>query len=138
MKTVDKAYYRLIERMPLVYIDDDEHLAEAAKLANELAYKKALKQIEPAEAEYLNVLSDLIIKYESQRFPRSKATPVELVAALIEVNGLSQGHLAPIFGGQSRVSDFLSGKRQLSKSQIAKLAKQFSVSPAAFFDTGDA
>lgn len=133
MRTVDKAYYALIERMPLVRIGDDDHLREAGKLASELAVKDALNELSATEVEYLNVLSDLIVKYESDRFPRQKLTPVQMVEALMEANCMTQLDIAPLFGGQPRVSDFLMGKRELSKAQIAKLSQRFSMSPAAFF-----
>ena len=45
-------------------------------------------------------------------------TAVEVVRYLMEENGLTQVDLAPLFGGQSRVSDFLAGKRSLSKGRL--------------------
>ena len=52
-------------------------------------------------------------------------TAVEVVRYLMEENSLTQVDLAPLFGGQSRVSDFLAGKRSLSNGQIEKLSERF-------------
>jgi len=134
MITLDKEYYALVERMPLVHITNDEHLTEAGEVLDELVLKQVRNEITAAEKAYLEVLTDLIVKYETKRFPREKVTPIQLVEALMEANNLTQSDMAPIFGSQPRVSDFLSGKRQLSKGQIARLCKEFSLSSDAFFN----
>jgi HTH-type transcriptional regulator/antitoxin HigA len=50
----------------------------------------------------------------------------------MESNGLKAVGLAPIFGGRGRVSDVLSGRRNISKEQAKRLAERFHVSPAVF------
>jgi HTH-type transcriptional regulator/antitoxin HigA len=40
---------------------------------------------------------------------------------MLEQRGMSRADLAELMGGRSRVSEFFSGKRELSKGQIATL-----------------
>lgn len=45
----------------------------------------------------------------------------------MEERGLTQKDLAPIFGSQGRVSEFLSGKRSLGKEQAVRLNRAYNV-----------
>ena len=51
---------------------------------------------------------------------------------LMELKGFKQTDLAKELGGQSVVSDVLSGKRELNLKQIRALAKKFGVPPEVF------
>jgi HTH-type transcriptional regulator / antitoxin HigA len=131
--TVDETYFDLIKRFPLESIQDDAHLEAALDVLDELSLGSATGTLSPGAAAYYDVLRRLIHDYESIKFPIEKYSPLELVKALMEVNSLTQADLEREFGSKSRVSEFLSGKRDLSKEQIARLATRFSLSPAAFF-----
>ena len=134
MTTVARDYYKLVQRFPLLRIRGDEQLNKAQVIVDVLVDKLADRTITTGEKEYLDALADLVASYESTRFAASKLmTAVEVVRYLMEENGLTQVDLAPLFGGQSRVSDFLAGKRSLSKGQIEKLSERFRLSPTAFF-----
>jgi antitoxin component HigA of HigAB toxin-antitoxin module len=61
-------------------------------------------------------------------------TPQEALRALMETNELSQADIGRIIGSESAVSMFLKGDRELSKSQIKKLATRFKVDPMAFME----
>jgi HTH-type transcriptional regulator/antitoxin HigA len=52
---------------------------------------------------------------------------------LIDRHGLKQRDLAVELGGESVVSEVLSGKRRLNAAHIEELSKRFHVSPAVFF-----
>lgn len=54
---------------------------------------------------------------------------------LIERHGLKQRDLAAELGGESVVSEVLSGKRKLHAAHIDQLSKRFHVSPAVFFSS---
>ena len=126
----DKAVYMtLVDRFPLIPIRNEKHLAEAIAVVNELIDKKRRA---PEEEEYLNVLSDLIEKFEEEHFPVEPSSPAEMLRFLMESNGLRQADLAPLFSSKSNLSEVLAGRRQLSKAQIVKLAKYFHVFPALF------
>ena len=83
-------------------------------------------------APLLGLLGEFIAAYEGATFPRSDASPAEVLRLLMEQHGLKQGDL-PEIGSQGVVSELLSGKRELNKNQIARLSERFSVSPATFF-----
>jgi mRNA interferase HigB len=75
---------------------------------------------------------DLVVRYETERYPIPKASPVSVVRHLIEHGNLTQRDLIPQFGSESAVSVFLSGQRNLTVEQIRKLCARFKLS-ADFF-----
>jgi HTH-type transcriptional regulator/antitoxin HigA len=75
-----------------------------------------------AARDRLGLLSILAEAYEEANFPAPRnATPQELVEFMAAQRGLGRGELATLMGGRSRLSDFLAGKRALSRSQIIQL-----------------
>jgi HTH-type transcriptional regulator/antitoxin HigA len=132
-KEPDKKYLACIRRFPLKPIRSDKENELAAQVCDELLDNMDL--LSRAERDYLEVLSKLVEDYESRWREEEDIEPRELLAFLIEQNGLSQIDLMPEFGTSSRASEFLSGKRPLSLPQILKLAKRFKLSPTAFIST---
>jgi HTH-type transcriptional regulator / antitoxin HigA len=104
----------------------EEYLAVLDKLASK-------ERPSTDEEKYAEVLLTLIEAYEEEHHAIPDTSPVEVLRALMEANGLRQKDLAPILGTESIVSEILRGKRELNKGQIGKLSKKFRVSPAAFF-----
>jgi len=84
------------------------------------------------QEKYAEVLITLIEAYEEDQHAIPDASPVEVLRALMDANGLRQKDLAPIFGSESIVSEVLNKKRELNKTHIERLSKRFGVSPAAF------
>lgn len=75
-----------------------------------------------AEYDRLELLSILVAAYEDETIePFPAATPQELVEFMAEQKGIDRTALAVLFGGRSRLSDFLNEKRQLSLGQVARL-----------------
>jgi HTH-type transcriptional regulator/antitoxin HigA len=85
------------------------------------------------EEDAIDLMTILIDRYESERFPLPEAAPVDVLRFLLERNGLTQRDIAPELGSESTVSLVLSGKRQLNRDHIARLSQRFHVSPAVFF-----
>lgn len=85
------------------------------------------------EEKYAEVLLTLIEAYEEEHHAIGDASPLEVLRTLMEANDLKQKDLVSIFGTESIVSEVLHKKRELNKTQIEKLSKRFSVSPALFF-----
>jgi HTH-type transcriptional regulator / antitoxin HigA len=105
---------------------------------NRLYTKKLLElmkrpQRSAEDHKYARLLATLIEKYESERYPIPDVKPEEVLAELIEQNGLRQRDLVPMLGTESVVSELVNGKRPLSKANIEKLSQRFHVSPAVFF-----
>lgn len=85
-------------------------------------------------ADVMQIIGENLEQYDNEHFPAlgDKIANIELVCFLMKSHGLKQMDLADIFGGQANVSRFLSGERQLSKSQIVGLKNKFKIS-ADFF-----
>lgn len=74
------------------------------------------------EHERLEFLSVLVEDYEDRTIPQPGAvSPAEAVDFMLDQRGLKRADLQAIMGGRSRVSEFFSGKRSLSRGQIAAL-----------------
>src|SRR5437899_10898939 len=85
------------------------------------------------EKKYAEVLMTLIEAYEEEHHSIPNASPVEVLRTLMDANDLRQKDLVPIFGSESIVSEILHKKRDLNKTHIEKLSKQFHISPQAFY-----
>lgn len=59
--------------------------------------------------------------------PPPDASPVEIVRWMMGQRGLKAKDLVPIFGDATRVSDFLNGRRQLSKKHIRGLHESYGI-----------
>lgn len=132
--TIDsKAYGELLAaKRPTVVHDDEEHGAAMAYLA-ELAQKE--DRATPEELELLNLLATLVEDYERKRWSRirKKFSPSEMLAFLMEENGVKQSDLAGV-ASQSNISAILAGKRQVGPVTAVKLGKRFHVSPELFLN----
>jgi HTH-type transcriptional regulator / antitoxin HigA len=82
-------------------------------------------------------VSELIAEYEDRVLPPIDGTPAELLALLIRENGLTQADLASELGGQSVVSQILSGKREINGRQAARLSARFGLAADAFLAVRD-
>jgi HTH-type transcriptional regulator/antitoxin HigA len=73
------------------------------------------------EDDELELLAFLIEDYEKRTVNIPAATPVEAIRFRMEQSGLTQQDLVPFIGSKSRVSEVLSGKRELTLAMIRKL-----------------
>lgn len=129
----NKAYQKLIKRFPLRPIRNDVQNMLAAEICDSLTDRIA--SLSAAEHDYLEVLTDLITKYESKWDAEvTEMSPRELVEYLMEQNGLAQKDLIPELGSASRVSEFLNGERRLSIEQAKKLALRFRLNISSLID----
>src|SRR5579864_2224258 len=113
-------------------IHNDEELEEYTEALLRLTAKP---EPSPDEERAIELLTLLIERYESERYPVPDAEPVEVLRFLLEQNGLSQRDIAAELGSESTVSLVLAGKRRLNRDHIARLSRRFHVSPAVFFGT---
>jgi HTH-type transcriptional regulator/antitoxin HigA len=76
-----------------------------------------------ADFDRLVMLSLLVEDYDSRNNPidDSDLSPRDVVDFMLDQKGMTRADLAEIMRGRSRVSVFFSGKRELSKGQIAAL-----------------
>ena len=130
MATVLANPARMIERGAPHVIESEDQLA---------AYTKALYRLtaEPhptrAQVKAIELLTLLIERYEEEHYAFPNASPADVLRFLIDRHGLKQRDLARDLGGESVVSEILSGKRKLNTTHIEHLSRRFRVSPAVFF-----
>jgi HTH-type transcriptional regulator/antitoxin HigA len=86
---------------------------------------------EHALSGLLELLGDVVSKYEGEHYAIEAAAPKDSLRFLIEARGLHQEDLSAIVP-QSNLSAILSGKRKISATLAGKFGKFFGVSPALF------
>ena len=74
----------------------------------------------PEEA-YMDALATLVDRFERERYPIEKSSPLEVIKFVMEQNGRTQSDLAALLGSRSRASEILNGKRELTMDHIRKL-----------------
>ena len=85
------------------------------------------------ETDYLDVLTDVIEKYEDNRYPVEDVSGVELLRFLLSEQGKTQAEVArELDMSPSTISEILSGKRDFGRKYIDAFSRYFSVAPAAF------
>jgi HTH-type transcriptional regulator/antitoxin HigA len=75
------------------------------------------------QGDELELLSLLVHDYEERALPIDKPDPIAAIRFRMEQQGLKPGDLAPLLGSRSRVSEVLSGRRNLSLKMIRALVE---------------
>lgn len=128
--TTDK-YLKLVRAFPLRPIRSDVELDRAIAIIDSLITRDDL---DLGEEDYLDVLSDLVHRYEAEHDPIAPVPDADMVRFLLESNDMSQTQLAQRSEiAESTISEILAGKRRLSRRHIVALSRVFHVSPALFF-----
>lgn len=84
--------------------------------------------VDSPEAEELDRLAGAIEKYEAGHYPVEEQTdPIEIIKFRMEQMNLKQKDVAPIFGGVTRVSEYLNKKRPLTMKIIYNLHKYLDI-----------
>lgn len=123
-------YLELVRRHALRPIRSDEELGRAIEVIDSLIVRGDL---DPGEQDYLDILTDIVEKYEADAHPMPPVSDAVLLRHLIEARGITQSKLADDVGiANSTISEVLAGKRQLIRKQIVALARYFHVDPGAF------
>jgi HTH-type transcriptional regulator/antitoxin HigA len=79
------------------------------------------------EGEELELLSLLVEKYEREHYPIIAPSPIEAIKFRMEQMDLKQADVAPLFGGKTRVSEVLNGKRALTLKMITLLNRYLGI-----------
>jgi HTH-type transcriptional regulator/antitoxin HigA len=88
---------------------------------------KLMQSNEAADRARMVAQARLIEAYERARWPR-KAPPLpDLLTYLVEQHGLTRADLVPLLGTASRVSEVMSGKRELSMAMVKRLRERFHI-----------
>ena len=117
-------------------------------IRNDQEYRRVLRHVEEligrhgpipprAEGELIAVLSTLIESYEVASEPRRKPMPAETLEHLIESKQVTRAKVSRATGiPASTITNVLSGRRQISRGNVTKLATYFRVDPSVFLPEG--
>jgi HTH-type transcriptional regulator/antitoxin HigA len=127
---VEDRYLDLVRRFPLRPLRNGADLDAAVEMIDSLLDQSRLSQ---AEQDYLDVLSDLVESYENEHVSIRPAGDADLLRFLMEQKGVTQAAVAAESGiAESTISEVLTGKRELNRTQIVKLSRYFHIEPGAF------
>ncbi len=130
MPTSAQSYLALVREFPLRPLRSERDLDLATKVIDRLSIKPRLER---GERDYLDVLADLIVRYEDRHHAIEPLADDEMLRFLITQSGKSQFQIAQQTGiANSTISAVLRGKRELTRRQIAKLSSYFNVAPQVF------
>ena len=91
-----------------------------------------LMDLDPAigtvEFDEIDVLALLVEQYEAKEFPIDKPDPIEAIKFRMDQQGLKNKDLIPYIGSAPKVSEVLSGTRNLSLNMIRKLSDGLGIS----------
>ena len=124
-------------------------MAYVKRIRTEADYDAALARIdeifgaEPGtpEGEELDLLADLVVLYESQNMEKELPSPIAAIEFRMDQAGLTPRDLVPFMGSRAKVSEVLSGKRDITMSMARALHKHLGIladvllrEPGAAFD----
>jgi len=128
MEALDKkSYLKLVERFPLQNISSAAYNERALAVLAELARKDT--DMSPGELIYFRALTTLVEEYERQIWnTQVKSKPLDILQFCMEQHGLKPVDLwSDVI--KSNLSQFMSGKRSLSKNEAARLGARFNIDP---------
>jgi HTH-type transcriptional regulator / antitoxin HigA len=107
----------------LILIENDADHEQAKAMTRKLMESK-----DPQDRRRMVAQARLIEEYERTRWPRRQIALPDLLVYLMDQHGLSRSDLIPLLGTVSRVSEVLSGKRELSMTMVRRLRERFQIS----------
>jgi len=126
------AYAGLIALFPLRPLHDEVDYDNALEVAEALVGSVELTD---DQADYLDVLTDIIQKYEGRRhYISAGGTPLDTLKRMLKEQSLTGSDLGRLLGNRPLGGAILRGERELSKAHIQILAEYFKVSTDLFFD----
>jgi len=123
-------YFQLIQQFPLRPLRSEKELSEAIKVIDSLIIRGDL---DSGEQDYLDILTDIVEKYEADEHPMPPVSESVMLRHLLEARGITQSKLAAdtkIL--MSTISEVLNDKRRLTRYQVAVISKYFGVSQSVF------
>ena len=129
-KVNPQKYGRLLSKTLPTIIKTEEENDRAILIVEELLAKGG--KLSSEENALLELLGKLIADFEEKFYQPREASPQEVLIEMMNARGLKQKDLTEVFGSKSRVSEAVSGKREISKIQAKALADFFKVSAELF------
>ena len=125
-----KAWIPFREAIGFTSIQSAKDFAKATKVLDQLLDIVGNDENHPL-AGVLYYVGDQVEAYENEHFPIPDAKPADALRFLMEQHSLKQSDLSDCMPA-SRVSEILSGKREISKAVARKLAERFNMNVSVF------
>ena len=127
---ISKSDIQIANFLKYTQIHNDSDLDKLTEYAEQLAaiFESGNKEIEPLFDYVVNVIET----YEDIHYPIGKSSPVDMLKFLMDQHGHKQKDLIDV-APKSTISEILSGKKEMSKSVIRKLAEKYYTNPSVFF-----
>lgn len=126
-------YFELVKQFPLRPIRTGAELDRAIAVIDSLLDQELTRALTKDEDDYLDVLSDLVEKYETETIPEPSMSDGDVLAAHLEARGMSQVELARgARMAESTVSAVIHGTRKLTREQIGRIAAFLKIEPGRF------
>lgn len=126
-----KKYAQLLARALPKAIETEKENERALEIVNELM-SKGEGNLTVEEDTLLNLLVNLIEKFEAEHYHLNASKPRGILLELMEARDVQPRDLWEIFGSKGTTSEVLSGKRGISKAHARALADYFDVSTELF------
>jgi HTH-type transcriptional regulator / antitoxin HigA len=117
----------------LIVIQNEADHADAKKLI-----EKLIGSSDPQDRARMVAQARLVEAYERTQWPRTAPTLPALLTYLMDQHSLSRADLVPLLGTASRVSEVLTGKRELSMTMVRRLRERFHISADLLVSRGRA
>ena len=129
-QSIPQTYSALVKILPPRPIHDEVDLANATEIIDWMAGFN----LNADQEDYLDAISTFVEAYEDAHYPfdDSKLTPLEVLKFLLEGRDMNASDLGRLLGNRTLGAAILSGKRNLSKTHIKKLAEHFKLDPGVF------
>ncbi len=126
-KEIPREYGALFAMFPVRPLHDRADLENKTEIVDAMAGHALSKDQE----DYLDILSDQVMRYEEEHHPiRSiRLTVLDRLRFLLEESGTSTADLGRLLGNRGLASLIVNGKRNLSKAHIRTLAEHFRIEP---------
>ena len=110
-------------------------MLEARPIRTKQDYDEALARVdalmgappESAEGRELDLLVDLVVAYEERHVPMGYPSLVEAIEYCMEQRGLEPRDLVPFIGSRTKVSEVLSGNRQITMPMACALHENLDI-----------
>src|SRR3979490_224498 len=91
-QVVSAAYIKLLRKFPRRPIRSDEELDRAIAMVDSLGSR--IEDLASDERDYLDILADLVEKYETERYPETEVDPLTMLRELIIIRGVTQADVS--------------------------------------------
>lgn len=79
------------------------------------------------EGDERDILVDLIERYEDEHYPISPVSPIAAIEFMMDQRSMTRRDLIPLIGSASKVSEVLSGKRDITMAMARALHKHLGI-----------